>query len=246
MRSSSVADRPVANDPSATRGGGSWLDRVAAGAFVLGLLAITFGYGFLAGSKQLWPHEQVGRLEEAAEAFYKVYLQPEARATIGLALPARDDRAGAIMHDRARTQPGVTFVTLYTPEGFEGRVIDLDGKVLHTWHARYSEVFPDHPQLMWKAPDNFIVWHGAWLYPNGDMLFNFQDKSFPYGGGLVRLDKDSRVLWKVAANTHHDIVVAEDGTIWAPSQHYASDGLKETPNLKPWYYEDTVQHLPVG
>jgi hypothetical protein len=243
MRSSSWAERPLMTGTAVSQGGGPWLDRIAAAAFVLGLLAIAFGYGFLAGSKQLWPHDQVGRLEEAAEAFYKVYLQPEARASTELALPARDDRAGAIMHDAARTQPGDTFLTLYTADGFEGRLIGLDGKVLHAWHARYSEVFPDHPQLMWKAPDKFIVWHGAHLFPNGDMLFNFQDKSFPYGGGLVKLDKNSRVLWKVAANTHHDIVVAEDGTIWAPSQHYVPDGLKETLNLKPWYYEDTVLHV---
>ena len=243
MRSSSWAGRPATDDPAGTRGGGSWVDRIAAVACVLGLLALAFGYGFVAGSKQLWPHDQVGRLEEAAEAFYKVYLQPESRATTELLPPARDDRAGAITEDPARVQPGPTFVTLYTKEGFEGRLIGLDGKVLHSWHARYSEVFPDHPQLMWKAPDKFIVWHGAHLFPNGDVLFNFQDKSFPYGGGLVKLDKDSKVLWTVAANTHHDVVVAEDGTLWVPSLHYRAEGLKEIPNFKPWYYEDTVLHL---
>jgi hypothetical protein len=221
----------------------SLVDRVAVAAFVLGLLLLTFGYGFVAGSKQIVPYEQLDRLEEAATAFYKVYLQPESRATAELILPARDNRQGAIIHDPGRVQPGVTFLTLYTTDGFEGRLIDLNGKVLHRWHARYSEVFPDHPQLMWKAPDKFIVWHGAWLFPNGDILFNFQDKSFPYGGGLVRLDKDSKVVWKVAANTHHDITLDDDGTIWVPSMHYRPDGLPELPNFKPGYYEDTVLHV---
>jgi hypothetical protein len=72
MRSGSWAARPIAHDPGgpATRSGGSWIDRVAIAAFVLGLLVLAFGYGFLAGTRQLWPHEQVGRLGEAAEAFY--------------------------------------------------------------------------------------------------------------------------------------------------------------------------------
>ena len=47
----------------------------------------------------------------------------------------------------------------------------------------------------------------------------------------------------MAANTHHDVVVAEDGTLWVPSLHYRAEGLKEIPNFKPWYYEDTVLHL---
>src|SRR5919206_2942540 len=98
-------------------GTASLVDRVAVAGFVLGLLVLAFGYGFVAGSKQIVPHEQLARLEEAATAFYKVYLQPESRATSELLLPARDDRQGAIMHDSARVQPGVTFLTLYTRDG---------------------------------------------------------------------------------------------------------------------------------
>jgi len=219
----------------------------AVAVFVLGLAVLAFGYGFVAGKRQLFPHDQMGRLEEAAEAFYKAHLQPASRATEGLALPARDDRAGAIVHDPARVAPGVTFLTLYTPEGFEGRLVDRGGKVLHRWHARHSEVFPNPAHLMWKAPDGFIVWHGAHLYPNGDILLNFQDKSFPYGGGLVRLDKNSNVLWALPANTHHDIVVDEDGTIVVPSMRYRPEGLPGFPHLKPWYYEDTVLRVsPTG
>jgi hypothetical protein len=222
------------------------VDRVAAAAFVLGLAVLAFGYGFVAAKHELFPYEQASDLEQAAHAFYKTYLQPASRATQGLALPARDGRAGAITHDAARTAPGLTFLTLYTPDGFEARLVDLAGKVVHRWHARHSEVFPNPTHLMWKAPDGFIVWHGAWLFPNGDILFNFQDKSFPYGGGLVRLDKASNVVWSLPRNTHHDIVVDEDGTIVVPSMRYRPEGLPEFPHLKPWYYEDTVLRLSPG
>lgn len=226
---------------------GSVVDRVAVAVFALGLAALAFGYGFVAGKREIFPYDQVSQLEEAAEAFYKTYLQPASRATQGLALPARDDRAGAIMHDEARTTPGATFLTLYAPEGFEARLIDLRGQVLHRWRVRYGDVFPNPTHLMWKAPDEFIVWHGAWMFPNGDILFNFQDKSFPYGGGLVRLDRDSRILWSLPQNTHHDVVVEEDGTIVVPSMHYRPQGLPELPHLKPWFYEDTVLRLsPAG
>jgi hypothetical protein len=112
--------------------------------------------------------------------------------------------------------------------------------VLHRWHTTFSEVFPEHSHLLWKAPDAFIVWHGAWLLEDGGILFNFQDKSFPYGGGLVRLDRDSRIVWSLPLNTHHDVIVEPDGTIVVPSMHYRPEGIPDFPHLKPWYYEDTV------
>ena len=55
--------------------------------------------------------------------------------------------------------------------------------------------------------------------------------------------RTSKLLWKVAANTHHDVVVDEDGSIWVPSMHYRPQGLPEFPHFEPWYYEDTVLHL---
>ena len=68
------------------------------------------------------------------------------------------------------------------------------------------------------------AWQGATLLPDGDIVFKFQEKSFPYGGGLVRLGKDSKVVWAVPRNTHHDVHLADDGTFWVPSMHWP-DGL---------------------
>ena len=56
----------------------------------------------------------------------------------------------------------------------------------------------------------------------------------------MKLDKDSRVVWKLERNTHHDVSVDDDGNIWVPAQHYRPDGIPGFGNLKPWYYEDTV------
>ena len=56
-------------------------------------------------------------------------------------LPATGE-AGVVTADPARMAPGVTFLTLYTPEGFEARLVDEGGKVLQAWRAKPSEVFP--------------------------------------------------------------------------------------------------------
>src|SRR5438045_2310179 len=56
-------------------------------------------------------------------------------------------------------------------------------------------------------------------YPNGDLLVVFHGlEKMTHGYGLAKLDKDSNVLWKYAANAHHDVDVGEDGTVYALRQ----------------------------
>ena len=97
--------------------------------------------------------------------------------------------------------------------------------------------------MIWRGSETQLSWHGAHLFPNGDVVFNFQGSTFPYAAGLVRIDKDSKLIWKLARNTHHDVTLDEDGNIWVPALNYQADGLSEFPDLKPWYYEDTVLKL---
>lgn len=214
----------------------SRLDILGPALFVVGLLAIAFGYGFLVGKKKLFPYEPLALAEEVAYGTYKAYFRPPPFARPA---PAQA-RAGAVPHDPARTAPGVTFIVGYRPEGFGAWLVDAEGRTLHRWQGRFSEIFGQAAHLQWQARDETIAWHGAHLFADGSVLFNFQDNSFPYGSGLVKLDRDSKVLWKLATNTHHDVSVAEDGTIWVPSQRYHAEGVPGFPNLQPWYYEDLI------
>ena len=204
--------------------------------FVLALLIGAFGVGFLVAKQQLFPYEQLAGAEEALRGAYNAYVRPPP-----FNRPAGPEAVeGARLRQQERVQPGLTFIVGNRPEGFAGWLVDQNGTVRHRWQARFSAIFGQAPHLLWQARDATIAWHGAHLYPDGAILLNFQDNSFPYGSGLVKLDKDSRVLWKVERNTHHDISVDEDGIIWVPAQHYRPDGVPGLGNLKGWYYEDAV------
>jgi hypothetical protein len=217
----------------------STLDVVAPALFVLGLLLLVFGYGFFADRYGLFPATWLARAEESARGIWEAYLRPPP-----FDRPGRDgtpERSTAITHDPARLAEGVTLVVGYRPEGFAAWVVDAGGGVLHEWDATFSEVFGEAaPQLQYQARDITIAWHGTHLFPNGDLLLNFQDNSFPYGSGLVKLDKDGMVIWKLGSNTHHAVTVEPDGTIWVPAQHYRAEGVDGVRDLAPWYYEDTV------
>ena len=202
----------------------SLLDWLAPSVFVLGLLILAVGYGFFAGREGLFPASTLTRAEESARGVWEAYLRPPP-----FDRPGREgtpNQSQATTHLPDRLAEGVTLVVGYRPEGFGAWIVDAAGNVLHRWDATFSQVFgASAPQLQYQARDITIAWHGTHLYPNGDILFNFQDNSFPYGSGLVKLDKDGKVIWKLDRNTHHAVTVDADGTIWVPAHHYRPDGL---------------------
>ena len=214
----------------------SLLDTVAPILFALGLLVGAFGVGFIVAKHRVFPYEKLAGAEEALRGAYNAYVRPPP-----FNRPAGPEAVdGARVHQRDLMQPGLTFIVGSRPDGFGGWLVDQDGTVRHRWQGRYSDIFGQAGHLLYQARDSTIAWHGSHLYPDGSILLNFQDNSFPYGSGLVKLDRDSKVLWKVERNTHHDVSVDEDGNIWVPAQHYRANGLPSLGNLKGWFYEDTV------
>jgi hypothetical protein len=98
-------------------------------------------------------------------------------------------------------------------------LINMRGEVVHQWHVPFSQLWSAPPHLRGRIEDATVYFNNGHIYPNGDLLaviegpINLHNPSSGYG--LVKLDKDSRVLWKYAEKCHHDIDVAEDGTIYA-------------------------------
>ena len=215
------------------------MERASRVAFVLGLLVLAFGYGFVARGWKLWPYQQMKPVGDAVQAATRYFTDADYMTFVS-AYP----KGGVDAPDPAAAAPGMTLIPHYDGARFVADLIGNDGKVLHSWRTSFSEVFgakPEHVQF--AAGDSVIAWHGTHLYPDGSLLLNFEGQLFPFGGGLVKLDKDSKVVWKLARNTHHMVVVAEDGTIWVPAVNYRPNGMAELPGLEPWFYEDTILKL---
>lgn len=75
------------------------------------------------------------------------------------------------------------------------------------------------------------------------MLFNFESGNFPYGGGLVRVDVDSNVLWALGRNTHHDMDVAEDGIIYVAAHNYNDESPDDSIIYKASFLEDVLLNV---
>jgi outer membrane protein assembly factor BamB len=183
-----------------------------------------------------------GRWRRLRPARFDPALGPEQRAEIarlealGYAAGSRPagDRRGVGAHDRARAWAGLNFYTSgHAPEAV---LMDMDGRVLHRWRHAFDDVWKDFPQAWVNAGAGFF--RRAHLYPNGDLLAIYE------GLGLVKLDRDSQLVWASPIQAHHDLEVAPDGDIYV----LAREGrvVPEVDPAHPVLVDYVVQLAPDG
>ena len=120
---------------------------------------------------------------------------------------------GVTVHDASRAYQGLN---LYTSGHFPGALLtDMEGNVLHLWERSFLDIWPD--RYGDADYEHAGYWRCVYLFDNGDVLAIFE------GLGLVKLDKDSRVIWSHAGAEHHDLQVADDGLIYVLTRKVVID-----------------------
>ncbi len=114
------------------------------------------------------------------------------------------EKSGVTMYDKDMAYRGLNlYVAGHAPEA---TLMDMDGKVLHTWRCEFNTVWPGRkPPTEDAGASN---WRRARLFDNGDLLAIFE------GVGLIRIDKDSKLLWTFSGYAHHDMKIMENGDIF--------------------------------
>lgn len=90
-------------------------------------------------------------------------------------------------------------------------LMDAAGSILHSWRFTF-----DQARAAAEAPEDFLpdhsgstaCWRRTRLLENGDLLAVFE------GHGLIKLDRDSHLLWAYPGHCHHDLDVGPDGEIY--------------------------------
>jgi arylsulfotransferase ASST len=137
--------------------------------------------------------------------------------------------------------PGFENVTVYDPAAaFNGYnlytsgdsphavLVDMKGETLHEWRYELLDVWPD-----FTPPDRWAIksrdfWRRVYLYPNGDLLAIYD------GVGMIKLDKDSNLIWASRGGYHHDIDVMPDGSMFTLART-----LEIVPRINP---DDPILH----
>ncbi|MGF1607982.1 MAG: arylsulfotransferase family protein [Kiloniellales bacterium] len=175
---------------------------------------------FLAGAAidhyRVFPYRIVGLGFEAIESIDRNIIRPhfeDPEDTDNYYYPKRTASLGLQSHDPSRAYAGATlFSSAYAPAAF---LVGMDGKELHRWSMPFSKAWDRPPHIEVPVPDRFICFRKTYLYPNGDLLAIYEAPGhWPYAYGLVKLDKESNMLWKYADLANHDLDVALDGQIY--------------------------------
>jgi hypothetical protein len=111
------------------------------------------------------------------------------------------EQKGVVHFDRERTQPGVN---LYNPaHAAEAYLIDLEGNILHRWALPLEEAFPEGA----KETRTNRYWRRVRMLDDGGLLAIYE------GVGVIRLDRESNLVWAQSNAAHHDFELTDDGRL---------------------------------
>jgi len=218
------------------------VSQAMAGASILGLIGLSFLFGTAVMFFRLPPSVFLDNAFTGAKAWHERGLSQDSSVpgSRGMA------REGVLVDRPDKTYDGFTLFT--TTLGARARLIDMRGNVVHQWELPFRRAWPEASHVKNPLADEQIHWFRCHLYPNGDLLAIYHTElDTPYGYGLVKLNKDSQLLWAYAGNVHHDIDVAEDGTLYTLSQKIESkppEGMEFLPS--PYIADSLVVLSPEG
>ncbi|MBW2316922.1 MAG: hypothetical protein JRH10_22400 [Deltaproteobacteria bacterium] len=84
-------------------------------------------------------------------------------------------------------------------------LVDMDGRVLHEWNYPSQEAFDGSTGA---AAQRRQWWRRAHLFPNGDVL------AIVSRSGLLKVDRDSNLLWALDIHAHHDLAIAPNRDLY--------------------------------
>lgn len=191
----------------------SLIDRIAFPAFVVALLFLSFLGGALVILSNVYPAGPLSDAYRGGKALVDKARQSRDPLTSDFWAPERRAEEGVTVHLPGSAFPGYTLYT--SGHGSEAFLFSMDGMLVHSWQLPYGAVWTEDWPVTHPQPDNFLYWRKAKMLPNGDLLAIYvATGDTPWGYGMVKLDRDSNVLWSYSGRTHHDLDVGDDGRIY--------------------------------
>jgi len=115
------------------------------------------------------------------------------------------DFSGVVRYKKEQVFDGYNFYI--SGHGPHATLMDMKGTVLHEWTFPFEKAFPDEKAN--KSKDNTQeYWRRGYLFPNGDIL------AIHTNYGVLKLDKDSKLLWATRNSPHHHLQVTIEGEIY--------------------------------
>jgi hypothetical protein len=201
------------------------LNKLFIGLTLVALAFLTFIAGATITRFEIFPYGYLKDSFTAAEALFvqqsgaknlwHVGAKPPTQEDLA-SPPVRDSEAGVGRYDPSRAFNGYT---IYTPVRwqFPLRLIDMQGNSVHEWQMPLEQLTGKRDTgIDIEPPAKRLTVAYSRLLPNGALLAVISIAAYtPWGWGVVKLDKDSNLLWEYKKPAHHDLDVDTDGRIYA-------------------------------
>lgn len=194
--------------------------------FILALCALSFGYGVATMQFEVFPYRMLkeAKLGWAAWAAMDTQkrnfpnhferFEPQAAAT-----PQAKRLAGGAGEELVLVSGGPYQLLERCPKwGCIAWISDRAGKVLHSWEVDLDELWSGLSGIAGDVNRLSLYPVGMVLGDERSLVVSFQGReTHPVHIGIVKLDRDGRILWKRFDRSHHWPTVDAAGRIYTPA-----------------------------
>lgn len=214
-------------------------EKVGSALFVATIAFLAFVGGAIVVLSKTFPYEFLRNSYRAGTALIEKRQLSLDRFKTNLWREARTDARGITVHEPSQVFQGYTLYT--SGDGPYARLISMDGRVGHEWRRPFSSVWNAQAAVKNPQPDHLIYLDKARVFPNGNLLAIYLAYGdTPWGYGMVKLNKDSELIWSYLAHTHHDFDIAPDGRIFLLTHEFTSEKIDRFERLERPRLDDFV------
>lgn len=211
----------------------------------LSLLSLGF-IAFVAGAwvvfTEIPPYGVLRQSHLAASALIAQARQGGDVLETDLWVPADTAETGVVRHVEGRALQGYTLYT--SGHAQKALLIDMAGEVVHEWRLPFGDIWDSSSPVRSPQPPDHIYFRHAELLPNGDLIALYIGAGdTPWGYGLARMDRDSKLIWKYLGQAHHDFDIGPDGRVYVLTHEIATAPIEGYDALKPPRIDDFLMVL---
>lgn len=202
--------------------------------FGLSILLFFFALGVAVAKFEIFPYAILAGAWSAALDWrenWRAYVRERPDQLIE---SARFEGDGVTAYVPNKASAGVTLITGFWNGQHSITLVDLNGTYLHEWRVSFNNIWPAAPHLDDQPHDWDTYIHGMLLYPNGDVVFNFDYH------GLVKIDKCGDVIWQMAEKAHHSIDADDNGDLWIGVRRRTTEPRADPPKLSAPFLEEFI------
>jgi Arylsulfotransferase (ASST) len=214
-----------------------WLRALYGPALILAYGFILYVAGFTTSLMRFYPYAPLSDGIVGAVTWAKWTWSYRSRYDTDSFLKPASAEVGVTRYDPERAFAGYTLFT--SGHSDSAYLIDMQGNVVHKWHLPYEKVWNPHSAITTQPPLHSTFMSDAYLYPNGDLLAVYASPmEVPWGCGLVKMDRNSKLIWTNLDHAHHDVDVGPDGRIYVLTHRVRTDPLPGLPEIQTPTLED--------